>query len=140
MSLEQKIEALTAAVVELRAAIIAGQTSESGATVRTEPAGVIDEKKSDGAKQRKPRAPVAPIATADEADDAVSAKATKSKVDYEAVKLAANEVVAKKGRDAAVAVLGEFGAKTGKDLDQADWAAFVAKCREVVDANAEDLA
>jgi hypothetical protein len=53
-------------------------------------------------------------------------------VDYTQVKAAVMAVNKAKGRDAAVALLGEFNAKVGGDLTEEQWGPFVARAEEVL--------
>jgi hypothetical protein len=53
-------------------------------------------------------------------------------VDYNQVKTAVMAVSKAKGRDAAVALLGEFDAKVGGDLTEEQWGPFLARAAEVL--------
>ena len=53
-------------------------------------------------------------------------------VDYAQVKTAVMAVSKAKGRDAAVALLGEFDAKVGGDLAEEQWGPFLARAAEVL--------
>jgi len=53
-------------------------------------------------------------------------------VDYTQVKAAVMAVSKAKGRDAAVALLGEFDALVGGDLTEEEWGPFLARAAEVL--------
>lgn len=55
-------------------------------------------------------------------------------VEYKVVKQLILDLVAKKGREAATTLLGEYGAKGGGDLKDTDYAAFAAKAQALLDA------
>ena len=53
-------------------------------------------------------------------------------VDYTRVKAAVMKVSTAKGRQAAVDLLGEFGAKVGGDLTEEQWGPFLARAEQVL--------
>lgn len=55
-------------------------------------------------------------------------------VDYKDVKKAILDMVAKKGRDAAVGLLKKFDATKGEEIDQARWGEFLTAAQAVLDA------
>lgn len=55
-------------------------------------------------------------------------------IEYKVVKQLILDLVAKKGREAATTLLGEYGAKGGGDLKDTDYAAFAAKAQALLDA------
>lgn len=57
---------------------------------------------------------------------------TATGVDYTQVKAAVLKVSQEKGRAAAVELLGEFDAKVGGDLTEAQWGPFLARAHEVL--------
>ena len=59
----------------------------------------------------------------DESSDAV--------IEYAQIKKAVMDVSLAKGRDAAVALLAEFGAKKGDEVPEAKWPAFLARADEI---------
>lgn len=65
--------------------------------------------------------------------DAGTAEASKS-VDYKDVKKMILDLVAKKGREAAVALLKDFDATKGEEIDAARWGAFIFAGEAVLDA------
>jgi hypothetical protein len=74
--------------------------------------------------------PVVEPATAPEQEPAAEPEAPA--VDYNQVKTAVMAVSKAKGRDAAVELLGEFDAKVGGDLTEAQWGPFLARAAEVL--------
>lgn len=74
--------------------------------------------------------PVVEPATAPEQEPAAEPEAPA--VDYNQVKTAVMAVSKAKGRDAAVALLGEFDAKVGGDLTEEQWGPFLARAAEVL--------
>ena len=55
-----------------------------------------------------------------------------SAIDYAQVKAAVMKVSTTKGRQAAVDLLAEFGAKVGGDLTEEQWGPFLARAEEVL--------
>jgi hypothetical protein len=74
--------------------------------------------------------PVVEPATVPEQEPAAEPEAPA--VDYNQVKTAVMAVSKAKGRDAAVALLGEFDAKVGGDLTEEQWGPFIDRAAEVL--------
>lgn len=88
--------------------------------------------KAEKPKADKPKAEPAkeePKAEVAQTEEPASEAAT---VEYPAVKKLILDLVAKKGRDAATTLLGEYGAKGGGDLKAEDYAAFAAKAEALI--------
>jgi len=88
-----------------------------------------------GAVAKTPKAKAAPEpvvepATVPEQEPAAQPEAPA--VDYTQVKAAVMAVSKAKGRDAAVALLGEFDASVGGDLTEEEWGPFLARAAEVL--------
>jgi len=67
-----------------------------------------------------------------EAEPAAAAEPQAPAVDYAQVKAAVMAVSQAKGREAAVELLGEFGAQVGGDLTEDQWGPFLARAAEVL--------
>lgn len=88
-----------------------------------------------GAGPKTPKAkpapePVVEPATVPEQETPAEAKVPAA--DYAQVKAAVMKVSTAKGRQAAVDLLGEFGAKVGGDLTETQWGPFLARAAEVL--------
>jgi hypothetical protein len=109
MSLEQKIEELTAAVIALTAVIRA----EAGNYVIGEPMPAADV---------PPEVPKAEKVRKTKAEEpAPGLKDKPAAVDYDAMAKAFKDYIGSQGRDAAVELLATFEAKTLKDVPEAKW-------------------
>lgn len=131
MSLEEAIRENTAAIRDLINVGSLGKPQLTGSNpppVKKEAAeGDAPAAPKAAAKQNAPRPaptakPAAPTATASKPPAATDA--------YTPVKNATLEFIKKKGRDAAVAILGEFGAKLATDLDPASYDEYLARLNE----------
>ena len=117
-------------IADLVAAHLAGQpvvgtpTSAKADKPKAEkPATVKEEPKSE---TKHSTAEPEPMVETPDADTTV--------VEYKVVKQLILDLVAKKGREAATTLLGEYGAKGGGDLKDTDYAAFAAKAQALLDA------
>lgn len=99
-------------------AVTAGEVAAFSAKVENANAARAEKPKAD-----KPKAEVA------ETEEPANEAAT---VEYPAVKKLILDLVAKKGREAATTLLGEYGAKGGGDLKAEDYASFAAKAEALV--------
>lgn len=125
MSLEQKIEQLTAAVEILTSTLL--QKAATQTTLPAEKPGVLGQTPS-------------PNAISKSATDTSRPTSPESKqVSYDEVKQATIGL-AKQSKDKALAVLARFGAKNAKELGESQWGEYVAYAARVasgeVDAEA----
>lgn len=119
MSLEQRIEELTAAVIALTAAMGGKATIQTASTpVKEKP----EAKKPDAASKE-----TAPAKSAESGEPSASTVA----LSYDHVKEAIL-AIAKQNREHATALLARFGAKSGKDLTEAQWPEFHADAQRVI--------
>lgn len=131
MTIETLIQENTQALRDLADAIRAIVITTPAAKPAAEPEAV--EQKAEKPKAKK-AAPVAveqeTAATPDETPAAQPEEATQPdapQCTYEEVAAAVKHVATVKGRDAAVALLAEFGATNAKQLTEDKWPTFVAK-------------
>lgn len=134
MSLEIAIQENTAAIRDLVAAIRKGipTTAEQVAAVvieaKTEAKAEKKTKaeKVDKAETETPKSDEAPAATQKQKDEPAAA-ADEPVYTYQDAANAITSVSKAKGRDAAVALLADFGAKNLKEVKPEDYAALIAK-------------
>jgi hypothetical protein len=119
MSLEQRIEELTAAVKALTEAMGGKATTQTASAPAKEKP---EAKKPDAASEK-----TAPAKSAECGEPSVSTVA----LSYGQVKEAILAIAAK-NRDHATALLQRYGAKTGKDLTEAQWSEFHADAQRVI--------
>lgn len=105
------VAALTAAIVDLAVAI---RSWGEIIAVHARSAGAVSSPVETAAPQ--PAAPPPPV-----------------EVSYEEVKNTVLELIKRKGRDAALAVLSRFGAKTAKDVTSDQYQALIDACFEAYD-------
>ena len=128
MSLEAIIEANTAAVRDLIAAINA-QAAGGATESTTAPAPSAKAEKAVKAPAPKPEAPApAPAEETHEAGDAAE------EVTYQQAAKAVTDLSKAKGRAAAEAVLKQFGASKLPEVKPEDFAAVVKACKEAAEA------
>lgn len=116
-------------IADLVAAHLAGQpvvgiptTAKADKPKAEKPAAVKEEPKAE-----------AKHSTADP-EPMVEADGDAPAVEYKVVKQLILDLVAKKGREAATTLLGQYDAKGGGDLKDTDYAAFAAKAQALLDA------
>jgi hypothetical protein len=137
--LETRIEELTAAVKALTEAL---NKSRSDVSAVKEDAAVAKESKA-----KKPQAKEEPIAEQPSAPDLSTASTTttdispaseseSAPVTYDDVKRATNALSAAKGRDVTIDALSRFGVKRATELDEGQWADYIAYAETVI--NGED--
>jgi hypothetical protein len=123
MSLEQRIEELTAAVIALTTAMAGGRTAVALLpVVEDQPKEKPEAKKPDAASKE-----TAPAKSAESGEPSASTVA----LSYDHVKEAILAIAAK-NRDHATALLQRYGAKTGKDLSQEQWPEFHSDAQRVI--------
>ena len=132
MSLEARIELLTAALIELTAAIgtmqvpgpsigeLCRQAGEemAGAAIKLEDAKKSDAKSTD---------------TTSGELSAPTGESSLPALDYvKDVKPITIRLSKEKGREITISVLSRFGVKSAQDLDAAQWADYIAHCEKVL--------
>jgi hypothetical protein len=137
MSLEARIELLTAAVIELTAAIGAMQAPGPETT------GDISDAKLTGksAAQRAEEEVVAEKKSDAKSTDTTSGElsaptgeSSSPALDYaKDVKPITIRLSKEKGREVTIGVLSRFGVKSAQDLDAAQWADYIAHCKKVLE-------
>lgn len=131
MSLEQKVEALTAAVSRLAdvfentAQQVAGKPDEAPQPAKAAPA---TEKTTAPAVKKAAPAPKAP--------EAVKAEVAGPVVDFEQVREVTRELGLKKDRADVVGLLGEFGVAKASELPKEKYAAYIEKAKALLGATA----
>jgi hypothetical protein len=162
MSLEAKLELLTAAVIELTAAIGAMQapgpvadgsfytpseTLQKAIKVRGTETPVEkvpnDQPKSSATTSGEPSAPTGessspaltqPTWLAEGTEEELKAAHAKGVITYlYAVKPITIRLSKEKGREITIGVLSRFGVKSAQDLDAAQWADYIAHCGKVLE-------
>jgi hypothetical protein len=137
MSLEARIELLTAAVIELTAAIGAMQAPGPVATI-IDPA----HKKRNGPQEMQaaiamaevPNDPPSSSDTTSGKPSAPTGESSSPALDYaKDVKPITIRLSKEKGREVTIGVLSRFGVKSAQDLDAAQWADYIAHCQKVMD-------
>ena len=133
MSLEVAIQENTQAITTLIALLSQGVTlpAPNSAVDHLAQAPVADNSASDTAESasESDRPEVAAKKPAKSSDAISTTKA--EGVSYDDAAKAVQELARLKGRDAAIAVLGQFKAKTLKDVAPNDYAAIIAACEAV---------
>ena len=141
MSLEARIELLTAAVIELTAAIGAMQAPGPVTISGTLPAEVIKELETTSKKEvvgeQVPNAQPSSTDTTSGQQSAPTGESsspeTTPALDYaKDVKPATLKLSKEKGREVTIAVLARFGVKGAQELDPAQWAEYIAHCEKVL--------
>lgn len=135
MSLEARIELLTAAVIELTAAIGAMQTpgplSEADKEVvkKSAPVQTLKEKPAASATEAEPKS----TDTTPGEQSAPTGELSSPALDYaKDVKPITIRLSKEKGRETTIAVLQRFGVKGAQELDAAQWAEYIAHCEKVL--------
>ncbi len=140
MSLEQSIQDLTAAVKVLTATIMASTAVAPEVVKETEVTHLVrdvpleqfvEEQKSVIKKPKKEAPPTEPIAKTT-TDTSPPSEPESAAVTYDDVKKATNALSAAKGRDATIAVLSRFGVKRATELDEGQWADYIAYAEKVI--------
>lgn len=135
MSLEQAIQANTAALRDLIAAIANGipTTAQQVAAVVEE--AKVEEKPAKKGKPEKTETPKQEVAaTPEPKEEAVPAADDAPEVTYQDAAAAITQLSKAKGRDAAVALLKKFGASKLPEVKPEDFAAIVADATAQVGA------
>ena len=140
MSLEARIELLTAAVIELTAAIGAMQTPGPDTVVRKTygTAQVFETEKEmveaiTGRKKDIPNVQPSSPDTTSGKPSAPTGESSSPALDYKKdVKPITIRLSKEKGREITIAVLSRFGVKSAQDLDAAQWADYIAHCEKVL--------
>jgi hypothetical protein len=157
MSLEARIELLTAAVIELTAAIGAMQApgpfaagvsvpepKHLNAIIDAELAKQVpnDPPKSSDTTSGEPSAPTGessspaltqPVYLAEGTEEELKAAHAKGIITYPySVKPVTIQLSKEKGREITIGVLSCFGVKSAQDLDAAQWADYIAHCGKVL--------
>jgi hypothetical protein len=136
MSLEERIELLTAAVIELTAAIGAMQAQGPEATGDMSDAkltgkSAIRHAEEEIATEKKPDAKSTD--TTSGKPSAPTGESSSPALDYvKDVKPITIRLSKEKGREITIAVLSRFGVKSAQDLDAAQWAEYIAHCKKVL--------
>lgn len=132
MSLEVAIQENTQAITTLIALLSQGVTlpASNGAVDHPAQAPVADNSASDTAESAS-ESDRPEVAAKKPAKSSVQAATKAEGVSYDDAAKAVQELARLKGRDAAIAVLGQFKAKTLKDVAPTDYAAIIAACEAV---------
>jgi hypothetical protein len=129
MSLEAKLEMLTAAVIELTAAIGAMQAPGpvSAPVEKHEPRSAVP------TKEELPNDPPKSPDTTSGKPSAPTGESSSPALDYvKDVKPITIRLSKEKGREITIRVLSRFGVKSAQDLDATQWAGYIAHCEQVL--------
>jgi hypothetical protein len=137
MSLEAKLELLTAAVIELAAAI---GTMQAPGPVEVTPQQISDEKRASAAvkyvepaKQKEELPNEQPKSSTSGEQSAPTGESSSPALDYvKDVKPITIRLSKEKGREITIGVLSRFGVKSAQDLDTTQWAEYIAHCKKVL--------
>lgn len=138
VTVEIKCPELAAAINNLVAAMGNRQLQAPEATAEPEKPKATKPAKSAAEKPTTPATPEPETAgdagepATDQAKPASDENESGSAIDYAQVKAAVMKVSTTKGRQAAVDLLAEFGAKVGGDLTEEQWGPFLARAEEVL--------
>jgi hypothetical protein len=144
MSLEAKLELLTAAVIELTAAIGAMQAPGPVASEDAYKEALKDRTGGERAKQNQAAVVEQEIADAKKSDakstdttagkpSAPTGESSSPALDYvKDVKPITIQLSKEKGREITIGVLSRFGVKSAQDLDTTQWAEYIAHCKKVL--------
>lgn len=130
MSLEDKIDALTAAIDRLTVAMNSREGSQVAPAARRKRNAPLPEDidpsavKDSGVKDLEV---VEPAQTAAEPTEPPAEVQEISKIDYSGVVAATTKLVRAKGRDAALDLLKTFGVSNAKQLREEEWASYISK-------------
>lgn len=130
MSLEAKLELLTAAVIELTAAI--GAMQAPGPVVE-ETRGGLTHEEYQNARLPNSQADAKSTDTTSGQQSAQIGESSSPELTYkDHVKPVTLKLSKEKGREVTIAVLGRFGVKGAQELDQAQWGDYIAHCEKVL--------
>lgn len=144
MSLEARIELLTAAVIELTAAIGAMQAPGPVASEDAYKEALKDRSGGERAKQNQAAVIEQEIAESKKPDakstgttsgepSAPTGESSSPALDYaKDVKPITIRLSKEKGREITIGVLSRFGVKSAQELDAAQWAEYIARCGKVL--------
>jgi hypothetical protein len=142
MSLEAKLELLTAAVIELTAAIGAMQAPGPAEAKKRSTAGTATAAVSFTQSQNSALASAGNEVPNDQplSSDTTSGKpsaptgeSSSPALDYvKDVKPITIQLSKEKGREITIGVLSRFGVKSAQDLDTIQWAEYIAHCKKVL--------
>jgi hypothetical protein len=138
MSLEAKLELLTAAVIELTAAIGAMQAPGPIESVTYGKAMSFDTEKElvetiTGQKKQVPNVQPSSSDTTSGEPSAPTGESSSPALDYvKDVKPITIRLSKEKGREITIGVLSRFGVKSAQDLDTTQWAEYIAHCKKVL--------
>jgi hypothetical protein len=129
--LETRIEELTAAVIELTAALGAMQAP------RPEPRPALEKMKAaleeKAAREQVPNDQPSSTDTTSGEPSAPTGESSSPALDYvKDVKPITIQLSKEKGREITIGVLSRFGVKSAQDLDPAQWADYIAHCGKVL--------
>jgi predicted membrane-bound mannosyltransferase len=133
--LETRIEELTAAVRELTAVLaahpVAAHPVAANPVVVKEPKGKKPQVKEDPIAEQT-SAPDSQSASTPTTDTSQPSESESAPVTYDDVKKATNALSAAKGRDVTIDALSRFGVKRATELDEGQWADYIAYTEKVI--------
>jgi hypothetical protein len=140
--LETRIEELTAVVKALTAVLAAHPVATNPVVVKDyedfkpkAESGVIKKREKEIVKAEIEDAKKLEVKPKTTTDTSLSSEPKSAPVCYDDVKRATNALSAAKGREITIDTLSRFGVKRATELDEAQWADYIAYAKEMTDVS-----